>query len=161
MERELADAVRVRLRDQLFDALHRENPLEVPRALVEEQVQQLARQLMQRLGERADPKDLPPKEEFEPNARRRVALGLLLGEIIRAQGLKVDRTRLEQRLDALAAQARDPQEVRRQYLGSREAMRSLESATLEDQAVDWMLGQVKITERPSSFQEVTGFGKSE
>ncbi|HEX4049598.1 MAG TPA: trigger factor [Steroidobacteraceae bacterium] len=161
MERELADAVRVRMRDQLFEALHRDNPLEVPRALVEEQVQQLGRQLMQRLGERADPKDLPPKEQFEPNARRRVALGLLLGEIIRAQELKVDRTRLEQRLDALAAQARDPQEVRRQYLGSHEAMRSLESATLEEQAVDWMLGQVKITERPSSFQEITGFGKSE
>jgi trigger factor len=90
-----------------------------------------------------------------------VALGLLLGEIIRTQDLKVDRSRLEARLDALVAGSRDPQELRRQYLGSREAMRALESATLEDQAIDWMLGQVKITERPSSFREVTGFGQSE
>lgn len=161
MERELAEVIRVRMRDQLLEALYRDNPLEVPRALVEEQVQQLGRQFLQRLGGQADPKNLPAKEAFEPNARRRVALGLLLGEIIRAQELKVDRTRLEQRLDRLVAQAPDPQEMRRQYLSDREAMRSLESSTLEDQAVDWMLGQVKITERPSSFREVTGFGQSE
>jgi len=161
MERELAEVIRVRMRDELLEALYRENPLEVPRALVEEQVQQLGRQLLQRLGDKADPSNLPAKEAFEPNARRRVALGLQLGEIIRAQELKVDRTLLEQRLDRLVAQAPDPQEMRRQYLSNPEAMRSLESSTLEDQAVDWMLGQVKITERPSSFREVTGFGKSE
>jgi trigger factor len=161
MERELAEAVRVRLRDQLLEALYRDNPLELPRAMVDEQVQELQNQMMQRLGGRADPKNLPAREVFEPNARRRVALGLLLGEIIRTQQLQLDRTRLEQRLDGLVAQARDPQELRRQYLGSREAMRALESATLEDQAVDWMLGQVKITDRPSNFREVTGFGQSE
>ncbi|HTT06235.1 MAG TPA: trigger factor [Steroidobacteraceae bacterium] len=161
MERELAEAVRVRLRDQLLEALYRDNPLELPRAMVDEQVQELQNQMMQRLGGRADPKNLPAREVFEPNARRRVALGLLLGEIIRTQDLKVDRARLEKRLDALVAQARDPQELRRQYLGSREAMRALESATLEDQAVDWMLEQVKITDRPSNFREVTGFGQSE
>jgi len=161
MERELAEATRVRLRDQLLDALYRDNPLELPRAMVEEQVQELQGQMMQRLGGRADPKNLPGPEMFEPNARRRVALGLLLGEIIRTQEIKVDRTRLEQRLDGLVAQSRDPQELRRQYLGSREALRTLESATLEDQAVDWMLGQVKFTDRPSTFREVTGFGQSE
>src|SRR6185312_2093246 len=114
MERELAEATRVRLRDQLLDALYRDNPLELPRAMVEEQVQELQGQMMQRLGGRADPKNLPAREVFEPNARRRVALGLLLGEIIRAQEIKVDRTRLEQRLDGLVAQSRDPQELRRQ-----------------------------------------------
>jgi trigger factor len=129
--------------------------------MVDEQVQELQNQMMQRLGGRADAQNLPAREVFEPNARRRVALGLLLGEIIRTQELKVDRSRLEARLDALVANARDPQELRRQYLGSRDAMRALESATLEDQAIDWMLGQVKITERPSSFREVTGFGQSE
>ncbi len=161
MERELGEAIRVKLRDQLLEALYRDNPLELPRAMIEEQVQELQQQMMQRLGGRADPKNLPAREAFEPNARRRVALGLLLGEIIRAQDLKVDRARLEQRLDALVANERDPQELRRQYLASRDAMRALESATLEDQAVDYMLGQVKITDRPSSFREVTGFGQSE
>lgn len=163
MERELAEATRQRLRDQLLEALYRENPMELPRAMVEEQIEELQGQMMQRLGGRADPKNLPAREVFEPNARRRVALGLLLGEIVRAQELKVDRTRLEQRLDAIIANAnaRDPQELRRQYLGSREAMRALESATLEDQAIDWMLEQVKITDRPSSFAEVTGFRQAE
>jgi trigger factor len=165
MERELGEAIRLRLRDQVLEALYRENPLELPRVMVDEQAQELQQQMMQqmqqRMGNRVDPKNLPAREAFEPNARRRVALGLLLGEIIRAQEIKIDRARLEQRLDTLVANSRDPQELRRQYLGSREAMRALESATLEDQAVDWILTQVNINDRPASFREVTGFGQSE
>ena len=78
---------------------------------------------------------------------------------MRSQGLKLDRARVEQRLEALIASYPDPQEVRRQYLGSREAMEHLESAALEDQAIDWMLSQVKVIEKPSSFRELTGFGQ--
>lgn len=74
---------------------------------------------------------------------------MLLGEIVRACALKVDRERVEQRLDAAVASHADPQEARRQYLASREAMEQLESAALEDQALDWALTQVKWwTSRP-------------
>ena len=89
-----------------------------------------------------------------------MALGLLLGEIVRAQGLKVDRARVEQRLEAAIASHPDPQEARRQYLASREAMEHLESSALEDQALDWALTQVKLVDKPSSFRELTGFGQT-
>jgi trigger factor len=159
MEHELAETTRGKLRDQLLEALYRENPLELPHAMVEEQIQELQGQMLRRLGS-SDAGQLPGREFFEPNARRRVALGLLLGEIVRAQNLTVDRARVEQRLEAAAAATGNPDEAKRQYLASREAMRQLESAALEDQAIDWMLSQVKITERPSSFGEMTGFGQA-
>ena len=88
-----------------------------------------------------------------PSSQRAPArgLGLLIGEIVRAQDLKVDRARVEQRLDAVIASHPDPQEARRQYLASREAMEQLESAALEDQALDWALTQVKVVDQPSTL----------
>ncbi|MGH3267201.1 MAG: trigger factor, partial [Trebonia sp.] len=158
MEREVAEAVRTKLRDQVTDVLYRENPLELPRTMIDEQISALQAQMLRRLGS-TDPQQLPAPEAFESNARRRVALGLLIGEIVRSQQLKVDRARVEERLDALAANSTDPQELRRQYLASHEAMQQLESVALEDEAIDWVLSQVKIVERPSSFAEVTGSGQ--
>ncbi|HXN11199.1 MAG TPA: trigger factor [Steroidobacteraceae bacterium] len=158
MERELLDATRNRVREQLFDALYRENPLEVPQGMVEEQIAELQAQAMRRQGVR-DPAQAPPRDSFEAGARKRVALGLLIGEIVRAQNLKLDRARVEQRLDASVLQYPDPQEARRQFLASREAMGQLESAALEDQAIDWVLGQVRVNEQPTTFRALTGFGQ--
>jgi trigger factor len=159
MERELADATRNRVREQLIDALYRENPIEIPLGLVEEQIAAMQAQAMRRQGVQ-DPAQAPPRASFEAGARKRVAIGLLIGEIVRSQNLKLDRSRVEQRLDAAVLQYPDPQEARRQFLASREAMGQLESAALEDQAIDWVLGQARVTEQPSSFRALTGFGQA-
>ena len=159
MERELAEAIRTRLREQLFNALYRDNPLDVPHSMLEEQIRELQAQMARRMGT-PDAKQVPGREDFEASARKRVALGLLLSEIVRAQGLKVDRARVEQRLDAVTASHADPQEARRQYLASREAMEQLESSALEDQALDWALTQVKVVDQSSTFRDLTGFGQT-
>jgi trigger factor len=159
MERELAEAIRTRVRDQLFNALYRDNPLDVPHSMLEQQIRELQAQMARRMGTQ-DPQQAPAREAFEASARKRVALGLLLSEIVRAQGLKVDRARVEQRLDAVTASHPDPQEARRQYLASREAMEQLESSALEDQALDWALTQVTVVDQPSTFRTLTGFGQT-
>jgi trigger factor len=159
MERELAEAIRTRLREQLFNALYRDNPLDLPHSMLEEQIRELQGQMARRTGT-SDPKQIPGREAFEASARKRVALGLLLSEIVRSQGLKVDRARVEQRLDSVTASHPDPQEARRQYLASREAMEQLESSALEDQALDWALTQVKVVDQPSNFRDLTGFGQT-
>ena len=158
MEREVAEAARVQVRNQLFDALYKNNPIELPKALVDEQVSELQAQMLRRAGVQ-DPSQVPPmpREPYEEPARKRVALGLLIGEIVRSQQLRVDRGRVEERLNAVAGSYADPDTVRRQYLQSREAMAQLESAALEDQAVDWMLAQVKISDKAADFRELTGF----
>jgi trigger factor len=159
MERELADIVRGRLRTQLLDALYRDNPLEVPRSMLDEQIQELQLDMARRLGLR-DASRLPPRETFEETARRRVALGLLLGEVVRGESLKVDRERVQSRLAELVAAYPNSDEMRRAYLQSPEAMRQIESAALEDQAIDSLLSRVRVEERPTTFAELTGFGKS-
>ncbi len=158
MEQELAEAVRGRVREQLFDALYRDNPLEVPQGMLTAQISELQAQAMRRSGTQ-DPAQAPARSTLEANARKRVALGLLIGEIVRQQTIKVDRARVEQKLDSVSASYPDPQEARRQYLASREAMEQLESSALEDQVLDWALTQVKVVDKPSTFRELTGFGQ--
>jgi trigger factor len=157
MEKELSGLIRTRLRTQVLEALYRDNPVELPRALVEEQVQALQIDAARRLGVR-DASQIPPRDPFVEPARRRVALGLLMSHIVQAQGLKLDRQRLNERLDDVVAAYPNPEEARRAYQQNAEAMRQMESAVLEDQVVDWALSAARLTERPMSFRELTGFG---
>jgi trigger factor len=158
MESELASLVRGRLRSQVLDALYRENTIEVPRTLVEEQIRELQIDMARRIGAK-DVNQLPPRESFEEPARRRVALGLLVGEIVRTGELKVDRERVQARLAEVVAQYPNPEEMRRAYLQSPDALRQIESAVLEDQVVDWVVARAQVAERASSFKELTGFGE--
>jgi trigger factor len=171
MERELNDAVRNRVRTQVLDALYRENPLELPRTLVEEQVQELQADMLRRMnqgrgqnaGNSAGQKpltEIPPREPFEEPARRRVALGLLLGEIIRSQQIKLDRSRVQGRLADITSQYPNGEEMRRAYLQNADAMRQIESAVLEDQAIDWVLSKAQNRETPVTFRELTGFSST-
>jgi trigger factor len=159
MEQELADVIRGRARARLLDALYSNNPVEIPRALLEEQVQQLQIETARRLGIR-DANQLPRPEAFIEAARRRVALGLLITHIVQSQSMKVDRERVLTRLSSLVEAYPNPDEARRAYLQNPEAMRQIESAVLEDQVVDFLLGRAQITERPMTFSELTGFGRS-
>jgi len=157
MEQEVADTVQQRLREQLLEQLHAANPLELPRVMIDEQVRDLQVQVLRRMGVQKV-EQLPPREPYEEAARKRVALGLIIGEIVRANGIRIERGRVERRLNAAVASHEDPEGVRRQYLQSREAMAQFESAALEDQALDWV-GQVKVNDVPSSFADLTGFGR--
>jgi trigger factor len=158
MEREVSEAIRSKLRGQVFEALQAQNPVELPRALIDEQVQELQLDMMQRSGNR-DASQAPPREPFEEPARRRVALGLLVGELIRRENLTIDRDRVNERLNELAAAHPNAEEMRRAYLQSQDAMRQIETSVLEDQAVDWIVQRAKVTDKPATFAELTGFGR--
>jgi trigger factor len=162
MERELSDVIRNRVRGQVLDALYRQNPVDVPRALLEEQVQQLQIDTARRMGVR-DASQIPAREPFEEPARRRVALGLLMSQIVQAEQIKLDRERVTTRLGDLIAGYPEPQqeEARRAYLQNQDAMRQIESAALEDQVVEWVLGRANITDKPMTFKEITGFGQEQ
>lgn len=158
MEREAAEAIRTRVRNEVFDALQKANPIDLPRSLVNDQIQSLQLEMMQRMGAR-DASQIPAREPFEEPARRRVALGLLLGEVINREALKLDRERVANRLDELCSAYPNPEEVRRSYLSNPDALRQLEASVLEDQAVDFVLSKAQVTDKPQSFTEVTGFGR--
>jgi trigger factor len=159
MERELNEAIRQKVRSQVLEGLYTKNPLELPRQLVEEQIQELQVEMLRRAGVR-DAKQLPPREPFEQPARRRVALSLLMGELVRQANLKVSRDAVAEKLNELAASYSNPEEVRRAYLQNAEMMRQIESQVLETQAIDWVLGQAKVTDKPATFSELTQFGQA-
>ncbi len=160
MERELNEAIRQKMRAQILEGLYTQNPLELPRQLVEEQIQELQVEMLRRAGVR-DAKQLPPREPFEQPARRRVALGLLMSELVRSAGIKVSREAVLEKLNELAGSYSNPEEMRRTYLQNQDAMRQIESQVLETQAIDWVLGQAKVTEKAATFSDVTKFGQAE
>jgi trigger factor len=159
MERELADAVRNQLRAQVMDALHRENPIEVPQGMVEEAVQEMQVEIGRRMGAK-DVSQLPPREQFLEPARRRVALGLVIGELMRGAELKVDRARVQERLSELVNAYPNADEMRRAYLQNADAMRQIESSVLEEQLMDWVIARARVTDKPSTFKELTRFGQN-
>jgi len=160
MERELASVIRGRVRGQVMEALYRNNPLEVPKALVEDATQQMQLEAGRRAGAR-EASQLPPREQFLEAARQRVALGMLMSEIVRNLSLTLDRGRVQQRLDDLVASLPNPEETRRSYLSNADAMRQIESAVLEDQAIDAIVDKATVSDQPSTFRELTGFGQNE
>jgi trigger factor len=160
MERELSEAIRQKVRNQVLEGLYKANPIELPRQMVDERVQELQVEMLRRAGVR-DAKQLPPREPFEEAARRRVALSLLMGEVVRAANLKVSRESVQEKLNEVAASYSKPDEVRRAYLQNPDMMRQIESQVLEAQAIDWVLGQAKVTEKPATFSDLTQFGKNE
>jgi len=141
------------------DSVDRDPP---GRGIVEaaQQVQQLAIDMARRIGAR-DASQLPPRAQFEEPARRRVALGLLMGQIVQNESLKVDRERVQERLGDLIASYPNPEEARKAYLQNPDAMKQVESSVLEEQVVDWVIDRARVTDKPMSFKDLTGFGQNE
>lgn len=157
MERELAQAVQARLKSQVMEQLLAVNPITVPKALVDAEIRDMQMELLRRSGSR-DARQLPPRENFEAGARRRVALGLILNEVIRRAGIQADAARVQARLDELVATYSDPDEARRQYLQNDAATRQLQVSVLEDQAVEWVVNAAQVTDQPGSFKDIMNFG---
>jgi len=157
MERELSDNVRARIKQQLLDGLLAANPVEVPNSLVDSQVREMQIDAARRMGAR-DASQVPPPEAFLESARKRVALGLLVGELIRTKGVKIDRARVEQRLAELAATYPEPEAILKAYREDANAMRQVENLVLEDQVVDLLLEKAKVKDQPATFKDVMNFG---
>ena len=82
-----------------------------------------------------------------------------MGQIVQSEGIKVDRERVQTRLNDLVASYPNPDEVRRAYVQNADAMRQVESAVLEDQVVDWIVDRARVTDKPMTFKDLTGFGQ--
>jgi trigger factor len=157
MRRELAQNVRSRMKQQLLDRLLESNPVDVPNALVENQVREMQIDTARRIGAK-DASQVPPPEPFVEPARRRVALGMLIGEVIKTRGIELDRAKVDERLAEMAASYPDPDSILKAYRQNPEALRQVETMVLEDQVIDYLLARAQVTDQPSSFKELMNFG---
>jgi trigger factor len=155
MERELAERIKAETKSRAFDALIRANAISVPRALVEQEIQTLQQGAMRDLGV-SDPSRAPSRERFLAVAERRVAVGLLVQELVRAQKIRLDAARVEQRIQELAAPYEKPSEAAQFYRSDRGVMAQVEAGVLEDQVVDFLLERAKKSDVASTFREFMG-----
>jgi trigger factor len=154
MERELKQRIQSKVKSQALDLLLEVNQIDVPAALVSDEVDALRDQMRQNMGG-AGKMELP-RQLFEEEAKKRVALGLLIAEVIKANEIKLDSDRVQEMIKDMAASYEDPQEVVDFYNSNKQQRASVENVVLEDQAVDWIVAQVTVEETPSTFEEITG-----
>ncbi len=157
MERELADAVRARLKKQVMDGIIAANQIELPKAMVDAQVRELQLDAARRMRV-TDPSQVPPAEGLLDAARRRVALTLLVTELVKRANLQVDQAKVLERFEDLAAQLPDPAQALQAYRTNPQLQRQMEAAVLEDQVVDWVLERARISDTPATFKELMNFG---
>lgn len=156
MERELEDAVKARIKQQVMDGLLEVNELSVPNALIEDEINRLMAQTKEQMNMgqmKSDDLQLP-REMFQEQATRRVTLGLLLAEIAREHELKVDGDRVRATIEKFAATYEQPEDVVKWYYSNKEQLSNVESMVLEDQLVDWVLEKAQISDDPTTFEEI-------
>jgi trigger factor len=156
MRRELEQNLRNRNKSQVLEKLYEANPIDVPNAMLESQIRDMQVEAMRRTGAK-DVSQAPPREPLIEPARRRVALGLLISDIIRQEKIVVDPARSNARLDEMVSGYGDAAALKRAYLQNPEAMRQIENLALEDQVVDFILAHAQVHERASTFRELMNF----
>lgn len=156
MERELRNGIRAKVKAAVFEALVNAHNLEVPKALLSEEIgRQRERALKQFGGNAAQIKpEMLPDDLFKGDAKRSVALSLLVSEIISANKVKVDADRVRALVDEVAQSYEQPEQVVQWYYSSKEQIAQVQSAVLEDQVVDLILAQAQITDKAVSYEEL-------
>ena len=155
MEREVRQKIKARTKEQVMDALLEANEISVPSAMVSQEAAALKQQTQQEMSQSGQQSTVDlPLSVFEPQAERRVKLGLLVGEIMRGNELEVDQARVDEAIAEQAATFEDPDEIIQWYKENEQARSSVENVVLEDQVVDLILEQAKVDEENLSFDEL-------
>lgn len=157
MERELKNALNAKVKTQVMDVLISSHVVDVPKALVANEINLLREQMMQRFGgqkQNFDVRSLLPDTMFQEEANRRVTLGLIVGEIVKDAKIKPDIKLMKSKVEEIASTYEQPQEVIDYYNSNRELMAGVESAVLEDQVVEFIVSKAKVTDVPSTYDEI-------
>jgi trigger factor len=158
MQRELDQTLKASVKDQVIAGLLEKNQIDLPKALVDQEIDALREQAKQRFSQQQGGKveDMPelPADLFEENARKRVSIGLLLGEVIKINELKVDTSKVDTLIQTAASAYEDPQEVIEYYKSNDELTQQMNNVAMEEQAVELLLEKAKVTEVKKSFDEI-------
>jgi len=157
LEREVKGRVRARNKANVMEALIKLAQLDVPKALVNGEVERLVADARADLKKRGvkDAETAPiPAEIFQPQAERRVRLGLVVGELVRSNQLQAQPAQLQAHIEELAQSFERPAEVVRWYLGDRQRMAEVESMVIENNVADFVLSRANVTDRVLAFDEL-------
>ncbi|MCP5331588.1 MAG: trigger factor [Pseudomonadales bacterium] len=156
MNRELKNASKAKLKNRVMELLLKEHKIDLPLSLIRNEIDSLRQQALQQFGggrKNIDPSMLPD-ELFKEQAERRIALGLILGEVIKVKELKADPDQVKSMVEDIASTYETPDEVVRWYYSNKDQLATVESSVLEDQAFDAILADAKVTEKKASYDDV-------
>jgi len=156
MQRELEQSVKSNVKQQVIDGLIEVNEIEVPAALIKGEVEVLRQQAMQRFGGQVDAANMPqlPDELFAEQAKRRVQVGLLLGEVIKANSIEADDARVLEMIETMASAYEDPKEVIEYYSNDEKLMQQMKDLAVEDQAIDFILAAANVSQATKAFSDM-------
>ena len=152
MERELRQAIKSKVKNQVMEGLLAANPVEVPKALIGNEVNRLRVQAVQQFGGNIKPDQLPA-ELFEEQAKRRVVLGLIVAEVVKQGELKADEARVRELIEEMASAYQEPQQVVAWSYKNDQQLNEVRSVVLEEQVVDTVLQKAKVTDKAVSYEE--------
>lgn len=152
MERELRQAIKSKVKNQVMDGLLAANPIEAPKALLENEVNRLRVQAVQQFGGNIKPDQLPA-ELFEEQAKRRVVLGLIVAEVVKQFELKPDDAKVREMIEEMASAYQEPEQVIAWYYKNDQQMNEVRSVVLEEQVVDTVLQKATVTDKSVSYED--------
>ena len=152
MERELRQAIKSKIKNQVMEGLLAANPVEVPKALIANEVNNLRVQAVQQFGGNIKPDQLPA-ELFEEQAKRRVSLGLIVAEVVKQFDLKPDDARVRELIQEMASAYQEPEQVVAWYYKNDQQLNEVRSVVLEEQVVDTVLQKANVTDKSVSYEE--------
>ncbi len=156
LEREVGNRIKARTKASVMDALIKVAELDVPKALLEQDAERLAEMTRQDMRQRGmDVKDMPfPTDLFTAQADRRVRLGLILSEMVKANSLQATADQIKAYVDDFAKAYEDPQQVVKYYFSDRNRLAEVEALVLEENVVNFVLGKAKVSDKAVSFDEL-------
>ena len=159
LEREVKFRLLARNKTAVMDALVAKAELDLPKAAVQAEVERLlegARAELKQRGIKDADKAPIPDEVFLPQAERRVRLGLVVAELVRANELHAKPEQIRAHVEELAASYEKPADVVRWYFSDNRRMAEVEAVVIENNVAEFVLGKAKVTEKPVSFDELMG-----
>ncbi|MCH9005196.1 MAG: trigger factor [Proteobacteria bacterium] len=152
MDREAEQKIKGDLREQVMNALLESHPLDIPQALKHQEMQSLQREAMRRMGVE-DAEQAPPLDDFAAAAEKRVALGLLLRQVIVDKELTVDKAMIRVHVEELCAGYENAEDMANMYMSNPQVMQQIEPIVVEQQAIEWIIEHGKTKEKKISFKE--------
>ncbi len=162
LTRETERRIKARNKNNVMDVLLKVCQLEVPKALLDSEVQNLTGQAMQDMQERGmkipQGMSLPP-DLFVEQAQKRVKLGLILAELVKQHKLGAKPEQVKALVQDYAQSFEHPEEVVKWYYSDPSRLKEVEAMVLEDNVVDWAMGAARVSERAVEFNELMGKSK--
>ena len=158
LKREVKRRIEGKIKDQVMEALLQANPINIPNALVELEIERLmqgARQDMEQRGMKTTDFPIQP-EWFADQAKRRVSLGLILAEVVKTENLQATPEQVRAMVEESAASYEQPEEVIRWYYAQPQRLADVEGVAIENNVVAWVLGKAKVTDKAAAFDELMG-----